>query len=337
MNSEAPKFSLIVPIYNVEKYLRQCVDSVLSQTYKNFELILVDDGSPDLCPSICDEYAKADRRIRVIHKDNGGLVNARISGAEAARGDYVICLDGDDFVEPTYLEIFANAVIEHSPNIICCGYNFAYDDGRKIGQPLDVEYGFYNRKKIEEYVFPFLIEDEKGRYFPPMLWAKAYKRELYASQQVKVPSAVNIGEDHACTKPCIYRSESMYVLEECLYNYRQNPVSMTKNHKAFSWEAPEIIGRHFEATIDMSERDFQAQVYRSVVHNLFNVAVSQFNRKEKYGVIKKDILKNIQAPYYRNATISCQYVGNWKGELAKFALKYKSIRLMWLFCKIKDK
>ena len=97
-------FSVIVPIYNIEKYLTRCIDSVLAQTFSDYELILVDDGSPDNCPVICDEYAAKDARIKVIHKQNGGLVSARQAGIRIACGDYVFHLDGDDAILPDALE-----------------------------------------------------------------------------------------------------------------------------------------------------------------------------------------------------------------------------------------
>ena len=97
-------FSVIVPIYNVQKYLKRCIESVLSQTFSDYELILVDDGSLDECPTICDEYAKTNEKIKVIHKQNGGLVSARQAGIRVATGDYVFHLDGDDAVLPDALE-----------------------------------------------------------------------------------------------------------------------------------------------------------------------------------------------------------------------------------------
>ena len=91
--------SVIVPIYNVEKYLRRCVDSILNQTYKNLEVVLVDDGSPDACPAICDEYAQKDKRIKVVHKQNGGVSSARNTGLDFATGDYIAFVDRDDYIE----------------------------------------------------------------------------------------------------------------------------------------------------------------------------------------------------------------------------------------------
>ena len=101
---ENPKVSILVPIYNVEKYLPRCIESVLSQDFKAYELILVDDGSPDQCPQICDEYAKKDTRIKVIHKKNGGLADARNVALDVMTGEYVVCVDSDDYISPTHIE-----------------------------------------------------------------------------------------------------------------------------------------------------------------------------------------------------------------------------------------
>ena len=104
------KISVIVPVYNVEKYLKNSIDSILNQTYENFEIILVDDGSTDCCPEICDCYAKKNDNIRVLHKINGGLSDARNAGLKVAKGDYVTFIDSDDYVHPFYLEVLMHAL-----------------------------------------------------------------------------------------------------------------------------------------------------------------------------------------------------------------------------------
>ena len=113
-------FSVIVPIYKIEKYLRRCIESVLSQTFGDYELILVDDGSPDNGPIICDEYAKKDGRIKVIHKENGGLVSARQAGIKEAVGDYVVNLDGDDAIYDDALESAYQIIHDMHPDIVSC-------------------------------------------------------------------------------------------------------------------------------------------------------------------------------------------------------------------------
>lgn len=325
-------FSVIVPVYNIEKYLEKCVDSILNNTYKNLELILVDDGSPDGCPRMCDTYSEKDKRVRVIHKKNGGLVSARQAGIEIATGDYVVCVDGDDWVSENYLELFYEIITTHYPDIICTGYVSVRD---KVYTEHILEYplGYYDKKKIIDKIYPILIEDEKGCYFIPQIWAKAFKKSLYKQQQLLVDSRISVGEDHACSKPCIYRAASMYLAEECPYYYRINTQSMTNKRKPFEWGGPKAIGLHFESQIDMSEYDFQEQVYRNVVHNVFNVAVSQFNQSKGYFEIKRDIKEHIKDEYYSKCIRRCKYKKDVKGNLARFALQHRLYFLMYLYNK----
>ena len=118
MNSN-PKISVIVPVYKVEKYLDKCVESIVNQTYKNLEIILVDDGSPDNCPAMCDEWAEKDERIRVIHKENGGLADARNAGMDIATGDYIGFVDSDDWIEPNMYEVLLkNALCMDSATVL---------------------------------------------------------------------------------------------------------------------------------------------------------------------------------------------------------------------------
>lgn len=330
--NEEVLFSVIVPVYNIERYLEKCVDSILNNTYRNLELILVDDGSPDGCPRMCDIYSGKDKRVRVIHKKNGGLVSARQAGVEIATGDYVVCVDGDDWVSENYLELYYNIIMVHHPDIICTGYVSARDTvytEHRLEYPL----GYYDKKKIIEVIYPILIEDEKGCYFRPQIWAKAFKKNLYKQQQQQIDLLVSVGEDHACSKPCIYHAVSMYLAEECPYYYRINTESMTNKRKPFVWEGPKVIGLHFEKQIDMSEYDFQEQVYRNVVHNVFNVAASQFNQEKGYLEIKRDIKKHLKEDYYDNCIRRCKYKKNVKGKLAKLALQHRLCFLIFLYNK----
>ena len=329
-----PLFSVVIPVYNVEKYLSQCIESVLEQTYTDFELILVDDGSPDSCGKICDAYAEKDSRIRVIHKENGGVSSARLAGAETAVGTYISCVDGDDWVGEKYLECFAECIREYHSEIVCCGFVESYS-GKFVENLFPIPSGEYDKIRIKAEVFPMLIEREDCVYFPNNIAGKAVLRELYLPQQMKVDNRIKVGEDSAVTKPCVYRAHSISILPDCLYYYRQNPTSITKNKKAFDMDDPMRIGKHFESQINMTEDDFQSQVYRNVVHLLFNAVTSQFNRKESFRVIVEDIKRYLQEPYYTNAINRCRFRGNWKGSLAKAALKHQWYGLMWLYCHIK--
>ena len=116
----AELISVIVPVYKVEKFLARCLDSIISQTYENMEIILVDDGSPDSCGSICDEYAQRDARFRVLHKENGGLSDARNCGVEIASGAYIAFIDSDDYIAPNYVEYLYRLLVDNDADISCC-------------------------------------------------------------------------------------------------------------------------------------------------------------------------------------------------------------------------
>ena len=328
-----PRFSVVVPIYKVEAFLSKCIESILAQSYDDFELVLVDDGSPDNCPLICDEYAKKDDRIHVIHTENGGVGSARIAGEKKACGDYVCCVDGDDWVHPDYLKKFAEAICKYEPDIICCGYFLAYDESQ-TEVPFSGYSEYYDRSSIEKNIFPFLIQNEFCVGFPPSVWAKAIKRELYVAEQVAVPSQIKMGEDGAVVVPCLYNAGSMSVVEDCLYFYRQVATSLTKNKKPFDWEGPYLRYIHRNERMDLDCFDFREQQYRSTVHSLFNVVTSQFYRKENYFKIVKDIKQHLKNPVYDEAIRSCRFKSK-KGRFAALALKYRLCGLIWLYSRIK--
>ena len=330
-----PKFSVIVPIYKVEDYLVKCVDSILAQTFQDFELILVDDGSPDNCPAICDEYAEKDGRVKVVHKLNGGVVSARIVGTEIATGDYICCIDGDDWIHPKYLEKFFEAIAETKPDMVCCGCFSAFDDGaNNISKAPPYSAGYYDREGIIKKFFPILIEDRNNIGFLPQVWAKAIKRELFISEQSAVSPKIKMGEDNAVIIPCLYKSNSLFILNDCLYYYRQVATSITKTKKALDWDGPYLRYQHRNNRINLSEFDFKEQQYRGTVHSLFTVVVSQFYRKESYRVIVKDIKTHLQNEVYKEAIHNCKFC-SLKGRFATFALKYQAFCLIWLYSRIK--
>lgn len=322
MQNSSPLFSVIVPIYGVEKYLPQCINSVLNQSFEDFELILVDDGSKDSCPEICDNFAKKDSRIQVVHKKNEGIVKARQSGVELAKGEYIAFVDGDDWVSSDYLSLFAESIKTTESDILCSGSIWWVSEDDKKIIPFPLESGLYEKEEIEKEVFPWLIEDQKGRYFPNSLWAKVFKLRLYKQYQL-VNDFVQIGEDSACVKPCVFHAKKLMILPECNYYYRQIQSSITKNKKNFDWNGPEIIAQHFEKTIPMTDMDFQQQVYRNCVHNLFNVVLSQFYQNKTYKQIKDEIKHEIERPYYKNAINQARFSFGTKGWLASKLLKNK--------------
>ncbi len=325
-------YSIVVPIYGVEKYLNKCVDSIIAQTYKNLEIILVDDGAKDKSPEICDYYSSIDARIKVIHKKNGGLVSARKAGAEVATGEYVFCVDGDDWVSTEYVETFNKAIIEHNkPDMICCGYFQAYEK-MEVCQKFSVESGYYDNQKIKDKITPIAVEGLNGEIFPPQLWAKAFKRELYLPEQLAVDNSIKIGEDGAVVKPILTKITNLYIINECLYYYRINNESMTKNKSAYDWNGPRYIYKHLRERIDLNIFDYEEQINRRTARDIYTVAFSQFNKKEKYKVIKKGIREQLKAQDYKEVLANCKYKG-FKHKLEIFLLKHHILLPIYLFHK----
>lgn len=221
--------SVIVPIYNVAKYLEQCIKSICRQTYKNLEIILVDDGSNDGSEKICDMYQQRDNRIAVIHKDNRGLVSARKTGLAASHGRYIAYVDGDDWIEDTMYERLRQCLVESDADISMCG---RYEDTGEYTKAVyhGADQGKYDKKRMLEYIYPKMIVNEvffKWGIFPSV-WDKLFKRECVEPFQNIVDERIRMGEDAVCTYPCLLNVENIYILHECLYHYRQTTGSMVK-------------------------------------------------------------------------------------------------------------
>lgn len=167
-----PLISVIIPIYNVEKYLRRCVDSVLSQTYKNLEVWLVDDGSPDGCPAICDEYAERDNRVKVIHKRNGGLADARNVALDRATGDYIVCVDSDDYISTTHIEGLYKLIVDNNADVaVNTSCSFLEGTEPKLDKADSKVYTYDSLHAVETMFY-----QEK---FDTSAWGKMYKLELF--------------------------------------------------------------------------------------------------------------------------------------------------------------
>lgn len=328
-------YSIVVPIYGVEKYLKKCIDCLVGQTYKNIEIILVDDGSKDNSSVICDEYALRDSRIKVIHKPNGGVVSARKAGVQVASGEYIFCVDGDDWVALNYIEKFNEIIERYNPEMICCGY---IQSNEIIESPFAcyIEKGYYSKTKLEKDIYPIAIEGENGLMFPPQLWAKAIQKDIFCDEQLSENDAIKIGEDGAVIKSIITKCNSLYIMEDLLYYYRYNNASVTKNKSAYDWNGPRYILQHLVQRIDTNKFDFERQIERRTVRDLYTVAFSQFNKDERYHVIKKQIIENLSSDDYKEILKKCKYKG-FKQRLEVYLLKYHILFPIYILHKIQTR
>lgn len=224
-----PKLSIVVPVYNVEKYLNQCIDSILEQTFADFELIIVDDGSTDQSGSICDGYARSDQRITVLHTENRGVVTARRTGVNCAQGEYTAFVDSDDWLDPDFYScIFENAGNTDADVLIC---KYVIRAAGCVETTLH-RTGYYNRKELESAVFPHMMYDVRTEQYhiTPSLWDKIFRTQLLREVYEGVDPTVTLGEDAVCTYPCIARANSLYILEnDAYYHYREDHISMVNS------------------------------------------------------------------------------------------------------------
>lgn len=208
--------SVIVPVYKVEKYINKCVESILNQTYKDYELILVDDGSPDNCGQICDSWAKKDNRIKVIHKENGGLSDARNVAVEIAKGDYITFIDSDDFIECDYLRILYNLIMETNAEIASCCPNVFWEGETVARSGEEV----HNSVLEPEEAFSNMLYEDK---LTNSAWGKIYSRQLFTN--VRYPKG-KLYEDMYVTYKLIMKSNRIVCTNLKLYNYliRKNSI-----------------------------------------------------------------------------------------------------------------
>ena len=217
------KISIIVPFYNVEKYAPKCIESIINQTYTNLEIILVDDGSPDTCGKICDDYALKDGRIKVIHKKNAGLSDARNVGIKEATGKYIGFVDGDDYIEKDMYKYLYNLIKENNADISICGVEEVYEDGsiqdEKAKESIEI---LSKEDAIKE-----LLLDKKVRSHA---WDKLYKRELF--ENIEYPYGRKM-EDIATTYKLFDLSNKIVIGEEIKYYYlqRNNGIMGSKSTK----------------------------------------------------------------------------------------------------------
>ena len=215
MDKQKPNISIIIPIYNVELYLQRCVDSLLKQTYRDFELILVDDGSPDRCGVICDEYAAADPRISVIHKQNGGLSDARNAGLAIARGEYIAFVDSDDWVAPDYLERLFTALTETSADICACAVLKTDGTAAVPAEKAGVPEAFETAQALK-----LLVCDS---VFHQYVWNKLYRRSVISD--ILFPKG-KTNEDEFWTYRVFGNARKVARIPDVLYFYFQRPGSI---------------------------------------------------------------------------------------------------------------
>lgn len=281
-----PLVSIIVPVYKVEKYLRRCLDSIAAQTYTNFEAILVDDGSPDRCGEICDEYAAKDTRFRVIHQENRGVSAARNTGLDACMGSYVMFIDSDDYIAANMCEMLVKNAIQNKAQIVMCGFYFVYEGKQTSFSVCPPQAVMSGKDATIQCLGP------KSSVYSIVVWNKLYKRNLFEVEACKVrfPEGL-IYEDEFVSYKLLYLAERVSMMKEPLYYYWQREGSIihgSKHKKPFISE--KIILEYFRWAKEYAPDMIDLVKFASI--RFFNGLVWDYVRGA-YGEQSKAILKDL--------------------------------------------
>lgn len=258
--------SVVVPIYHVEAYLARCVESLLHQTYTNLEIILVDDGGDDKCPEICDAYAKKDDRIKVIHKKNGGLSDARNAGTKEANGAYLAYVDSDDYIQPDTYEKMMAALKREQADIAVCNYEAVTDDGRSItekNEQMDIEDRVYSAKEAISHLCG------PTYHYWVTAWNRLYKAEI--AKQVSFPVG-KIHEDEFTAHLFYEKAQKIVGISEPLYKYviRENSI-MTKKYSVKNLVYVEALNNRIEYCMSHDLEEIGMAFLRWMSRYLMNV------------------------------------------------------------------
>ena len=256
----APALSVIVPVYNTETYIIECINSILSQTYTDYEIILVDDASTDGSGRICDAYAAKYNFIKSIHKAHGGPTHTRKAGLKEARGTYVSYIDSDDYIDPHMYEYLMDKLSKHHGDIAVC--NIAVEtENTRIPLYINFKEGFYNKDQLKREIYPSMLFS-KEKNMPgihPSLCNKIIRRSILEKAIAHIPDEIYYGEDGICTYPCMLDAEGVYITyDKFFYIYRQIGTSISQKYdKRIFKKLPVLISAFDE---EFAKRDFDGRI-----------------------------------------------------------------------------
>lgn len=272
--------SIIVPVYNVEKYIHQCVDSIINQTYSNIEIILVDDGSPDNCGKICDEYAARDSRIKVIHKANGGLSDARNYGIDAASGEWLMFVDSDDWIEPDMAEKLYYAVEKENTDLACANI-FIYDNETAVDEPRKWNYSKYEViTNIRVFKELYGTTNSSSKFVSACF--KLFKRNVF--DNIRFPIG-RYHEDAAVFHLVFDKCSKIVCVPDCLYHYRIAEGSLTHREPNIKFfDLFYALKAHFDYYVRHNLYDYtlglQDSFYAYLLSDYYRYSSDKNNRKK---------------------------------------------------------
>ena len=322
-------FSIIVTVYKVEEYLRECIESILSQNFSDFELILVDDSSPDGCPAICDEYAAADSRVSVIHRPNGGPDRARKSGLMAAGGEYVIYVDGDDRLAPGALLHFGEKIRISGADVILTAKLYDYGDrSKKVTEC--IEDGYYSGDMLKEKIYPLAVMNTEWEHLQYQMIGHAMRRSVLYPCQMRIAEGLKFGEDLLCLTEVFYSMSSIYVSSEVTYFYRIRESSLSRGIGDGIFEQFKNLLREMRLTASEHGEGFSEKIDRYTAFTCF-IFMERTAAAKDSGELKR-VAAHMDSPVIREGLKNARFTRlKFKKKAVLRLIKKKRYRAAYVF------
>lgn len=314
--------SIIVPIYNVEAYLERCIQSLIGQSYSNLEIILVDDGSTDDSLSICQMYAQQDSRIKIIHKENGGLASARNTGIKAATGEYIGFVDSDDWVDLDTYQAMRILIQQHHPDVIRFGYQ-KISDGRTQGQyHLSYDAGLYTDDALRQIQLDTISTESVLDYRKKKILSACtgvYRRRFLDEHQIWFVSEREIlNEDYLFVLQSIQSAESLYVSQDELYYYDTRPNSLTTTYRINMYEKKKKLYKRYCSVLPLNDPEIAFRLRNFYIDCIYACIVNEITSKKPFndairairmllGDARFQEYLRINRPFTKTAKAKCIY------------------------------
>ncbi len=335
-----PVVSVIIPIYKVEEYIDRCIQSVLNQTESDIEIILVDDGSPDRCPEICDSYQLKDNRIKVIHKKNGGLASARNAGLDIATGKYIFFLDSDDWIDSNTLEELVRIAEEQDVDFVRYRPMYANWPNHKDGELCDfgtengMKEGLYTKDEIRKGLFPRMITTPQLTMGVVVAaWRSLYKKSFLDQYDIRFNNEVRYSEDSIFSAKVIYHTNRFYYLDgPRYYHYFFNKTSITKSFKKDRWNSCLQLMKVFDEEFsNKPDYDFSNQLVLQKIYSVMTALGQRGmieNKKERKQYCKEICDHEITRESFKHLDLVDV---PWKLKVLLLAVKYRQI---WILTRV---
>ncbi len=324
-------FTVVVPVYNVEMYLKECLESILQQDFDDYEIVAVDDGSTDNSGKILDEYSAINKKIKVIHKENGGVVSARKAAARAASGKYVITVDSDDSLVKGAMSCMFEILNNGDYDMLFYDYYKLMGNDKRMLVENNLHEGLYTGEELEELKRNFLGENK----MPHSLWTRAIKKELYVNAQLGLPETFSLGDDAAVMLICMINARSIYVLHKALYEYKI--LSSTSITKGLSNKGISELINMTEYLADISKafkEEYKKQMYQYVLIRMI-CTMSRwaviFPDADTYCGALDETSENVLGFVKKSKPLTV------KQRVFKAIITTRNWKLLWLFYSIKRK